>query len=106
MPSPPAYDHLLLVMRPTSALLYRLIWRLSHGPPGERGCRLPLREIALRLRVAPSTVLLHLNALVRAGYVLDLTPHRRPGTHLYVISGKPVQADDPRLWVFRSREKP
>ncbi len=100
---PPSYDQLLRIMLPTSALLYRLIWRFSRGQ--ERGCRVPLRELACRLHVAPSTVLLHLNALVRAGYVLDLTPHRRPGTHLYVVTCKPVRDDDPRLWVFRSPDK-
>ncbi len=99
---PPSYDELLRVMLPTSALLYRLIWRLSRGR--ECGCRVPLRELACRLRVAPSTVLLHLKALVRAGYIVDLTPHCRPSAHRYVISGKPVRPDDPRLWVFRSKD--
>ncbi len=101
----PSYEDLLLSMRPTSALLYRLIWRLSHGPPGARGCRLPLRELACQLHVAPSTVLLHLRALVRAGYVVDLTPRRRPASHLYMLSDKPVRPGDPRLWVFRSKGK-
>ncbi len=104
---PPPYDLLLRLMHPTSALLYRLVWRYCHGPPGDRGCRLPLRELAARLRVAPSTVLLHLRALVRAGYLIDLTPRRRPGSHLYVVSSKPVRAYDPYVWVFRSnKEKP
>jgi DNA-binding transcriptional ArsR family regulator len=96
----PAYEDLLRVMPPTSALLYRLVWRLSRGAAGEHGCRLPLREIARRLGVAPSTVLLHLRALVRAGYVSDLTPGRRPGAHLYVVTSKPVCPGDPRLRVF------
>ncbi len=90
-------------MLPTSALLYRLVWRLSHG--GQRQCSLPLRELAYRLNVSPSTVLLHLNALVRAGYILDLTPRRPTRTHVYVLSDKPVRLRDPRLWVFRSKGK-
>ncbi len=102
----PSYDLLLRIMHPTSALLYRLVWRYGHGPPGGRGCQLPLRELAARLHVAPSTVLLHLRALVRAGYLIDLTPRRCPGSHLYIVSTKPVRPDDPRLWVFRSKEKP
>lgn len=104
---PPPYELLVPLMRPTSALIYRLVWRLSHGPPGGRACRLPLRDIASRLGVAPSTVLLHLRALVRAGYLIDITPRRRPASHLYIVSGKPIRPDDPPVWVCPpQKEKP
>lgn len=97
---PPAYDELAQVLHPTSALLYRLIWRACQRPEGV--CRVALRDLAWCLRVAPSTVLLHARALLRAGYIAELNPGKH--THEYVISGKPVRRDDGRLVVIEREE--
>ena len=91
--APPTYEELLKVLRPTTALLYRIVWHYSKRPG--QVCRLPLRELARRLHVGQSTILLHLRALVEAGYVVDLTPDAHKKVHEYVISGKPVCGPTP-----------
>jgi len=68
------------------ALVYGRVWNYTQMEDGV--CTASVQTIANDLCMSYNTIQGHLKALVEAGYLVDLTPDRRNGSHTYADTGK------------------
>lgn len=82
----PVIDALAKELGLIPAAVYGVVWRYCQMRDGV--CRAGLEALGAALGLHPATVLRHLKALCRAGYLEDLTPHLRNKPHIYRDTGR------------------
>lgn len=85
-PFTPVVDCVAQELGMVPALVYGLIWRYCQLDG--RVCRASKATLAKHAGIARHTVLRHVEALVRAGYLVDLTPDLKGKPHSYQDTGK------------------
>jgi hypothetical protein len=80
----PLYDGIIQQHGVLTAAVYGLIWRYCQMRDGV--CRASIATMAAHINVSLPTITRHIDILLTAGYVNDLTPNVRNRPHTYAIN--------------------
>lgn len=82
----PIFDTVAGDVGTVCAAVYGLVWRYCQLK--NKVCSASWETLAKKIHVCTKTIGRHLKALVKAGYIVDLSPDRRYETHHYVCTNK------------------
>jgi len=82
----PAPDVLITEFGFVTALVWGKVWRYCQMSDGI--CRAKLETLAGQLGMSVRTIIRHIDPLVRAGYLKDITPELKNRPHIYADTGK------------------
>jgi len=82
----PAPDVLITEFGFVTALVWGKVWRYCQMSDGI--CRAKLETLAGQLGMSVRTIIRHIEPLVRAGYLKDITPELKNRPHIYADTGK------------------
>jgi hypothetical protein len=82
----PVIDVLAEELGMMTALVYGIVWRYCQMK--DRVCHASKETIGEHAKISGKTVQRHLQKLVKAGYLIDLTPDKKHAPHTYKDAGK------------------
>jgi hypothetical protein len=79
----PLFDHIARRYSTTTTAVYGVVWR--HCRMRDGVCRATTTRMGKLIGMNRTTVLRHIEILVKDGYLVDLTPDRRNRPHVYQL---------------------